>query len=295
MKLSIWQQFSSNHSASYMIVGVFDDEKTAQTAGEKTLKIIKEIREWYLSNDMTNFGWKLNPIEEKYAKEYDIEWKAPVDWLRAYPDEKNFIVGAWYPYTENLVIYDKCVVVKSPMGDSTWQVGHQFVNLFKTMGAKTYSQSDYGHLPDDNRHTFFATQVTIVCEAPSDKIASMIANHINTPKSVPWAVYHPFYSRIIGDSQKQNTTTNTHNHDDVSQNTESNISYDDAKDKAMEFILYDLDLAHITATISGSTVTIIDYNSRGICLFLSAFVRWAKDQGCKVDYSFEQTRGYDDL
>ena len=297
MKVSIWQQFSSNHSANYMIVGVFDTANAAKDAGEKTLKIITEIREWNVTNDLDKLGWKLNPIEEKYAKEYNIEWKAPVDWLRAYPHERFYRYGAWRKLEENVIIQDNIVFVTSPMtyGDNTWQVGHQFDELFKAMGATTYSQTDYGTLPDDNHDSFFSIQMTILCKAPTNEIATMVADHINTPRSVAWVTYHPFYSRIIGDIQKRAHKSNSDVLENTSENAGSTIDDDEAKDEAMEFILMDLDLRHIMATVSGKNITITDYDSKGSCIFFSAFVRWAKDLGCELEYKFEQLRGYDDL
>jgi uncharacterized lipoprotein YehR (DUF1307 family) len=47
MKLSIWQQFSSNHSANFTTVGQFESAEWAQEALKEVQEIIQNIAWWH--------------------------------------------------------------------------------------------------------------------------------------------------------------------------------------------------------------------------------------------------------
>jgi|GEM_PF-5023586 len=135
MKLSIWQQFSSNHSASYTVVGMFESVEKAQQARDKLIQIHEENAKWYRDNDRYPMSLKQpSPVEEKYAKQYGFDWKEELDW-------------AWYHPEKAIEHFDKLVIVTTRSVD-TWQTGHQFVNLLSAMGASTYRDVYAGRDPD---------------------------------------------------------------------------------------------------------------------------------------------------
>ncbi len=86
MKLSIWQQFSSNHSNSFTVIGSFVSRKDATEAAQTLREIFEHITEQntdYLSDELL-------PAEKWYAQKYDIEWSEHLDWVFGNPNK--FIV-----------------------------------------------------------------------------------------------------------------------------------------------------------------------------------------------------------
>ena len=47
MRISIWQQFSSNHSSSFTIIGTFENSEAAQRAAIEFRAILEKIVGWY--------------------------------------------------------------------------------------------------------------------------------------------------------------------------------------------------------------------------------------------------------
>ena len=93
MKVSIWHQFSSNHSGSFDIVGVFSSREAAQKAADEIRSIIKTIQDWHRNNpEKANALYErwssgdeypapLSEIEEVLAKKYDVRWPNGIDWF----------------------------------------------------------------------------------------------------------------------------------------------------------------------------------------------------------------------
>ncbi len=79
MKVSIWQQFSSNHSADYTIVGVFPAAAQAAEMGSALKKLVSDIRAWREQNNHKRY--ETSPIEVEAEQAYGIEWQEPLDWL----------------------------------------------------------------------------------------------------------------------------------------------------------------------------------------------------------------------
>jgi hypothetical protein len=93
MKITLWQQFSSNHSGYFSIVGVFDTPEKAKKAADELAKIIKTIQDWHKNNPDKSDAWyarwasgdeypaPLSEIEENLAKKYDVRWPNGIDWF----------------------------------------------------------------------------------------------------------------------------------------------------------------------------------------------------------------------
>lgn len=86
MRISLWQQFSSNHSARFTVVGLFENALAAKAAADELKDIVDEIAEW--QDDHPN-EWELfsqflelpTPVERQIARRYAVEWNAyPLDW-----------------------------------------------------------------------------------------------------------------------------------------------------------------------------------------------------------------------
>ena len=90
VKVSIWQQFSSNHSGSFAVVGRFASEDAAKAAAEKLAELVRRIDQWHenTANETAyqNDPSPLTPVEESIRKEYAIEeWDYQgIDWYGQY-------------------------------------------------------------------------------------------------------------------------------------------------------------------------------------------------------------------
>jgi hypothetical protein len=97
MKVSLWHQFSSNHSASFIVVGQFESEAWAEQVATEVRLIIREIGEWW--QQLPDEEWKsvhdelertnqLTPPERTIQQRYQISnWRRRsrtplLDWVR---------------------------------------------------------------------------------------------------------------------------------------------------------------------------------------------------------------------
>jgi hypothetical protein len=199
MRLSIWQQFSSNHSSSYTVVGEFQSSEAAQEAGDTILRILRESGKWCFDN--REECYQLNaptPIEKQYGLQYGFDWKERIDWL------------TYGSYEQAVSRFDRLVVVE-PTHVDTWQTGHQFVSLLNAMGAKV-AQEVMGGIDPDKRvenvdlhsqsDVWMRMGIEIRCEAATAERAAALVSTL-TPvfqsKSsglhetypIPWLIFHP--------------------------------------------------------------------------------------------------------
>jgi hypothetical protein len=87
MKLSIWQQFSSNHSADFTIVGTFDSASSAEDASELIRDALRRIIDWYGQNEpvrkqVLNLArLEPTPVEQEIANQYGFKQAMILDYL----------------------------------------------------------------------------------------------------------------------------------------------------------------------------------------------------------------------
>jgi hypothetical protein len=87
MRISIWQQFSSNHSSHFTIVGRFPSEQEAQEAAEKFRHILTTIAKFYEEDpewsEIYHEQNLISPPEVEFSEQYQVEWgDEPIDWFR---------------------------------------------------------------------------------------------------------------------------------------------------------------------------------------------------------------------
>jgi hypothetical protein len=91
MKISIWQQFSSNHSSSFTVVGEFETPEAALEASEKVRAALQKIADWYAQNpksadDVWSHSAGLetpaSPPEVEIGEQYGFEWKYAIEWMQ---------------------------------------------------------------------------------------------------------------------------------------------------------------------------------------------------------------------
>jgi hypothetical protein len=92
MKITMWQQFSSNHSAQYVIIGEFDDEHHAKLAYGLWYRLALDVEETCSLKENRMSPPVLSAVQQQIAEQYDIEWEEPIDWMGSDPSVVNRIV-----------------------------------------------------------------------------------------------------------------------------------------------------------------------------------------------------------
>ena len=93
MKVTLWQQFSSNHSSHFHIVGVFDTAEAAQKAADEIKQILKQIEDWHTQNpeksdalierwvNSGEYPQAVSEIEKAFAQKYHVRWDNGIEWF----------------------------------------------------------------------------------------------------------------------------------------------------------------------------------------------------------------------
>src|SRR5579864_8296453 len=82
MGISIWRQFSSNHSANFTVVGQFETPERAHEVAEEMRAMLRAIGEWWeqypglegqIEHDLGKRG-QLTPPEAHFKEQYGVAW-----------------------------------------------------------------------------------------------------------------------------------------------------------------------------------------------------------------------------
>lgn len=160
MRLSLWQQFSSNHSSSFRVVGVFEDAVTAQKAADEVQIILARINQWHIdhpeeSQSLFEDGdWPPtpSPIEVEIGKQYGFDWEGGIDW------------GS---HAHVNIVMDKFIYISHE-----WQVdfaGEPFKHVIDALGGK--GLMDGSSVGDDLLGTIL---IDLTCTAPNEIIVEEI-------------------------------------------------------------------------------------------------------------------------
>lgn len=94
MRLSIWPQFSSNHSAGFTLVGAFETPEQAKQAAAQLNHDLNSICDWFRRPENEELrasieGEAITPataVEAEIAEKYGVVWKYTLldDWLQFY-------------------------------------------------------------------------------------------------------------------------------------------------------------------------------------------------------------------
>lgn len=157
MRISIWQQWSSNHSSMFTIMGTFESEELAQTAARKISELSERITQ-FIFEDLADADfdryWKhelLTPFELELETTHQIGLAGRIDWFSGISISQ---VGR--------------VVMLSP--DQTWQGPLPVDKLLEQMGARVVIEGD---LAPGNRLDNEPT-IRIRCKAPDEQPAQQI-------------------------------------------------------------------------------------------------------------------------
>jgi hypothetical protein len=186
MRLSLWTQYSSNHSASFSTVGQFDNEELAEHAADKLRGTIREIAFWWeqfsdaaaqnaAEKQLQMTGVFLTPPEQRLRQEYEVAWcgdamlghPMAIDWIRTQTD-----VYSVYQFRD--------LVLVEPSGN-TWCGAHPFDFILAKLGAQVASDvEDFSRL---QLHVHFTAPTSEV----GDKVMTAITvSHQHMVKLPDW-------------------------------------------------------------------------------------------------------------
>ncbi len=135
MQISIWQQFSSNHSADFVTVGKFNSPEAAVEAANEVRQLLRRIQTWWQQLPPEELeAWKyktetseLTPPELEIAADYEIAWPYSLNWFHL----------EWQ-LEEPVTVYDRCAFVTAPHA-YIWVGPQPFDELLARLGAEVAS------------------------------------------------------------------------------------------------------------------------------------------------------------
>lgn len=174
MRLFIWREFSSNHSARFTVVGIFESaEKAMQAAGELR-RITKTIKDWYEKPensealDALNYGvQEPSPPEMQFAMQYDVDWgNYSLDWIWFGEDEYGPVK-----------VFEHFVFIEGRESD----IGSRPADtLIEKLGGEVLV--DGTTLVDDEigpaTETYSQIYVSLKCDAPDEATAQSIRDQV---------------------------------------------------------------------------------------------------------------------
>jgi len=176
MKISFWQQFSSNHSASFTVLGRFETIEKAQDA-EATLKtLLKAIQE---ARGFDQYAYKekfLSWPEYEAGEKYGIRWEQSLDWIGN-------------ELSEHLIRFENNVFLTTALSD-TWQNANVMLSLMKHLTDDVYLRQ---YEAREERLILTALE----CVYPNDQTGREITDEISQylrPATIefsipPWEIY----------------------------------------------------------------------------------------------------------
>jgi hypothetical protein len=187
MRVSIWQQFSSNHSGGFEVVGEFASPAAAQEAAETLrymLILIENFRQGASKDqDHIPVTWP----EQEFSKQYGVEWSQySIDWIEYWGGENI-----------NVQVFDQFVFVSNFNIDNTWLGASPIPDLIAKLGGVA---SKGGELTSPDVIAFEITAM-----APDIKVLDQICAELvpyfellqneRLPDTVPWSNYSlaPYY------------------------------------------------------------------------------------------------------
>lgn len=301
MKLSIWQQWSSNHSAMITIVGEFKSTEAAQKASEELKGIITTISTWNQAHHdelrTTYGGLKPTPIEDQLAAQFDIEWEESIDWLRSFDQfMEHYYEHARCQPEECIIQLDKCVFIDVPGSSMTWQTGHHFVKLIDRLGGEAKRAAFMALEPNTNNDFFFsALNFTLSFTHPDpikhDQVVQMLQPFIIrsdadrfTRRNIPWAIYHPFFNRIT-----RLTPDEFNRHIPGALACSPSVSLTDMQIREIDYVLHEVSIKFVQLERTPTGTHLTSRTLSNMAFSLPAFVNWLRHEGCcDISYQIHQ-------
>jgi len=147
MRLTLWPQFSSNHSAGFTVVGEFDSAARADEVAEEIRFLLKTIAQfWAGLNTEEQTEWfarirqgEVTPPEEVFRRRYNVEWArwqngsvGGLDWLWDGLEQAQRAVN----------VYANFVIVEDSI--ETWVGQKPFDEILANLGGKVVYEVENG-------------------------------------------------------------------------------------------------------------------------------------------------------
>lgn len=295
MRLSLWRQFSSNHSSNFTIVGEFQSPELAQQAASQLRQAAKAISDWYDANPEIQQsiveGFMENPTlaELQICQQYDLTCDRAIDWLAncGYADDCVAIYGN-YVFLQNLVNGGRC---ENDAGEA----------LFDQLMAKLG-----GRVTVDEENTT-AVLTTITCVAPNDSIAQAITQNARQylqrdqetliSVSIPWLAYHSgerdsqadhliqLDKRFVARENAERLRNDLREFLELSAEDRRRVRNGRSATES-RCVRWQADSG---VHVDGRVITLGKVHLGRISTALPAIVAWLKDQGCtQIQYKVEQ-------
>lgn len=160
MRILIWQQFSSNHSSSFTVIGEFATRADAERAADEVRAILKRIEDWYTEHpdgiegvwSPWDWGQEPSPPELELAAQYQIQWE---DEVIDSPDITNI----------NIVL-DRLVIMETARQADGG--GQPFDQIMERLGGKGYI---FSNIVGEQRGLVI---FDLTCTAPDETTAQQI-------------------------------------------------------------------------------------------------------------------------
>lgn len=210
MKLSIWQQFSSNHSGFFWVVGTFSTHDEADKAFNEIRDMLFEIDQWHRDNHdyISSQQYRVSPPEKEFAKKYQIEWVNPIDWTGWASYEYQLEGFDAQKAASNLIddavtIVGRNVIVSNP--HQTWMTVQPFKGILDSLDAETIGYDL--ELVESDAIDDFTLHTRIRFDAPDQENADAIEKAIITylegevdaiDNPPPWKNDTENYEKVLG-------------------------------------------------------------------------------------------------
>jgi hypothetical protein len=159
MRIAIWQQWASNHSSSFVIVGEFGTAEAATAAAHQLhemLTLIAQFREGYTGQEPTG-------PEVQFAQEYQLEWEHTLTWLALGPRLDLNADGGYLAIHQNRVFLS-CGDIEASTG------GRPLDQLMARLADRVLFEEETGE---------YSILVSLTCTAPHDDIAPALYDQLH--------------------------------------------------------------------------------------------------------------------
>jgi hypothetical protein len=184
LKVSIWQQFSSNHSASFTVVGAFADPAAAQKVAGEIRRLLAGIGTYYediehnkeyISTLESGEPLPLTPIEHEFAAQYQI---SPEDWTWGSSGGIDWI-ETLHEVEQAVHAFESLVFVANV--GQTWLGPMPFNMLLEKMGAKVSMGGEFGP----------SLSLELSCVAPDIVVAEALEEALINAVKLPYNAIVP--------------------------------------------------------------------------------------------------------
>jgi hypothetical protein len=189
MKISVWQQFSSNHSTGFTVVGKFSSPEAAQKAEVDLDKVLGQIEKWWQGlTPAERINYQESPwipqgstsIESVLSEQHGKDWLSKTIW-----DAWNNADGYDAPVTYT---YEHFLFVES-LTFSLWYRPDPFINILRALGVEVTLRCE----SSIHSQTLLVVEIASLC--PNEVTAKHIADEVtrflqSNEDNPPWITYY---------------------------------------------------------------------------------------------------------